>query len=613
VYDLIVTVLGADDGCMKSRGNLLIATALAGAVLFVPRSGVEAEPAVRPSEAGNGRVTMAPYKGPAALERVADRLTSVAWKHGWSVSEMRRTFRTDPTVALDRSDAIFYEEPAPEEAPPTALTDTNPVTYDATQVFQLHSLPGASRVLYLDFDGHTTSGTLWNNGASIVSGAFDTDANPASWSSSERSIIATVWRMVADDYAPYQIDVTTQDPGVEGLRRTDSGDTTYGIRVVVSPSNWYSTSAGGVAYVGSFSWNSDTPAFVFSRDLSNSAKNIAEASSHEAGHTVGLRHDGYGTQSYHLGDKGWAPIMGVGYYQDLVQWSRGEYTGATNTEDDLTIISGHAPFRVDEAGDTPVAAAVLSLPAVTEGVLARVDDVDHYSFTTTGGAVTITAQPAADSPNLDLQLRLMTGSGAVLATVDPAGVGVPTLATDLASGTYVVALDGVGNPLVPYSDYGSLGYYRLTITGTAGSTSTTTTTTTTAPSSTTTTTTTAPSSTTTTTTTTVAPTTTTLPPGVVSVRIASVRLRSGTTANTATADVTLAASDGSMVAGATVTGTWSGQAKGTTSAVTNAASVATMPDQRMRRAGNVTFSVRSVTLPAGYLWDGVQTSATARI
>jgi len=67
------------------------------------------------------------------------------------------------------------------------------------------------------------------------------------------------------------------------------------------------------------------------------------------------------------------------------------------------------------------------------------------------------------------------------------------------------------------------------------------------------------------------------------------------------------------VAGATVTGTWSGQAKGTTSAVTNAASVATMPDQRMRRAGNVTFSVRSVTLPAGYLWDGVQTSATARI
>ena len=24
----------------------------------------------------------------------------------------------------------------------------------------------------------------------------------------------------------------------------------------------------------------------------------------------------------------WAPIMGVGYYQGLVQWSKGEYPGA---------------------------------------------------------------------------------------------------------------------------------------------------------------------------------------------------------------------------------------------------------------------------------------------
>jgi len=28
--------------------------------------------------------------------------------------------------------------------------------------FSLHSLPGASKVIYLDFDGHTTVNTSWN-------------------------------------------------------------------------------------------------------------------------------------------------------------------------------------------------------------------------------------------------------------------------------------------------------------------------------------------------------------------------------------------------------------------------------------------------------------------
>lgn len=30
------------------------------------------------------------------------------------------------------------------------------------------------------------------------------------------------------------------------------------------------------------------------------------------------------------GANGWAPIMGVGYYQELTQWSKGEYAGANN-------------------------------------------------------------------------------------------------------------------------------------------------------------------------------------------------------------------------------------------------------------------------------------------
>ena len=58
----------------------------------------------------------------------------------------------------------------------------------------------------------------------------------------------------------------------------------------------------------------------------------------------------------------WAPIMGVGYQKPVVQWSKGEYTNANNTQNDLTIIAnGGAPVIADEAGDT-VGSAAPGLP-----------------------------------------------------------------------------------------------------------------------------------------------------------------------------------------------------------------------------------------------------------
>ena len=49
----------------------------------------------------------------------------------------------------------------------------------------------------------------------------------------------------------------------------------------------------------------------------------------------------------------WAPIMGVGYYKPLVQWSKGEYAGANNTgQNDVAAIAARAPYRTDDAGGT---------------------------------------------------------------------------------------------------------------------------------------------------------------------------------------------------------------------------------------------------------------------
>ena len=253
---------------------------------------------------------------------------------------------------------------------------SSPFAYSET--FLLNSNPGVDHTIYLDFDGHTTSGTAWNNnfngGADFFTPAYNPDG-VAGFSNSELTAIQHVWQRVTEDFAPFNVNVTTQEPGDLGdLIKSGSGDTRWGVRVAIGGSSydWYGNGAGGVAYIGSFNWNTDTPTYVFPDQLGNGfEKYVAEAASHEAGHTLGLRHDGTSTQGnssgHGSGETAWAPIMGVGYYNNLSQWSRGEYADADRQEDDLAIITTQNGFgyRVDDYGDTNGTASVANLVNLT--------------------------------------------------------------------------------------------------------------------------------------------------------------------------------------------------------------------------------------------------------
>ena len=74
-----------------------------------------------------------------------------------------------------------------------------------------NSRPGAGRTAYLDFDGHTTTGTPWNAGHSdsLLAPAFDRDGRPDAFSDAERREVVAIWEAVAEDYAGFALDVTT--------------------------------------------------------------------------------------------------------------------------------------------------------------------------------------------------------------------------------------------------------------------------------------------------------------------------------------------------------------------------------------------------------------------
>jgi hypothetical protein len=187
--------------------------------------------------------------------------------------------------------------------------------------------PTGNAVILLDFDGQYVAGTYWN-----VNGPID-----AKYSGMYESDIRTVRDSVQADYSEFGVVVTTDEAvyyAAPANRR---------VRVVITESwEWYGQ-AGGVAYLGSFTWGNETPAWVFSSLLGYSAKNVWEAASHEAGHSLGLRHqcewaDGVKVSEYSQegNETGWAPIMGLGYYRPAT-WKVG-LNSYGQTQDDRALI-----------------------------------------------------------------------------------------------------------------------------------------------------------------------------------------------------------------------------------------------------------------------------------
>ena len=413
--------------------------------------------------------------GDAAVTALGNNLPAVAAYYGFSTAEFARMLRQDSSARIDKKGRLLFVDTFPEPADAVATDTLEPAPFPLEDTFTLHSRPGAKRVIYLDFNGHSTSGTAWNSGTvdPIISPAYTQDSDPA-FSNNELTAIQNMWRQVAEDFAPFDVNVTTEDPGQAAITRSGSSDEYYGTRVVVTKDNFDGCGCGGFAYVGVFNSTGDyyKPAFVFNTGVVGAG----EAITHETGHNLGLSHDGTSSVNYYQGhgsgDTGWAPIMGVGYYQKLVQWSRGEYGDANNTEDDIARIQLYgAPLTGDDHGNSNGAATALDATAnggnaslSGNGLIHQSGDVDVFSFLSGAGGVNLNVSPVPVSPNLDVRADLYDSVGALIASANPAASLPASLSLSLAAGEYFLHVDGVGkgDPQGSgYTDYGSLGHYAI--------------------------------------------------------------------------------------------------------------------------------------------------------
>lgn len=311
----------------------------------------------------------------------------------------------------------------------------------------------APPVLLLDFDGHTVSNTSWNAFGDIV-------CSPANLSYEATGMI---FNRIANDYSPFNVIVTTDEAVFNAAASTKR------LRVIFTESWEWFGQAGGTAFLNSFGMTIENPCFVFTSLLNYNHKAIAEAGSHEMGHTLGLKHqstyNGTALLSQYnygggAGETGWAPIMGCGYNQNITTWHNGPTSDGYNVfQDEINMLSTRLGNTPDDYSGTTTGAQTLS--GTKNGVINNSADVDCF-YVNAASPVVITATPFSvaagnNGSNIDMLLKIYNSNGQLINSInDPA---VLHAGTSLNAGEYFVSVSVAANSNAPV--YGMLGKYSI--------------------------------------------------------------------------------------------------------------------------------------------------------
>jgi hypothetical protein len=265
---------------------------------------------------------------------------------------------------------------------PDALGQTSVAAQILAAPPVLASNPGAGHTLYLNFAGDSRS--QWSNSQgtyrNVVTNPFDTDGNTSILSATERDQITEIWARVAEDYSPFDINVTTVDPG-----NLDNGKT---LMVDIGDSNnWLVDGSGapqtssGISSIGSFTDAYPNIVFAFTNHMSGKGDarfvaRTADTASHESGHAFGLLHNhllnadgtlktaaadgvdgeydpGFGNRTPIMGDNltGSRHTWNIGIVGEVGTNAAGQKYDDRQIQVDTMVLGGVLGYRADDFGD----------------------------------------------------------------------------------------------------------------------------------------------------------------------------------------------------------------------------------------------------------------------
>ena len=375
------------------------------------------------------------------------------------------------------ADEIQHEAAEPADGASIAATpgqSPTPSGYAANGMPIHHSLPGATFKLYLDFDGEFLVSRSWGIFKNLP--GYSVDFDGTAFNETEQAVISRIWGRVAEDFAPFAIDVTTERPAELQRGHPGEGNVLWNI-FTRNSSAGFSNGVAGVSLftLGYVQFGTDTPVFTFWNAAPLDHSFLADVATQESGHMFGLLHDGTRFQEYYgghgSGATSWGPVMGGPFGRNVTQWSLGDYPGGATRpyfglgdpfQDDIAIISGKLGLRGDDVGDEPAAAEALSLGA--RHFITNPLDVDVFALPDTRGVeLTITgfrAGNTTDGGNLDVAAEIVDANGLVVAADDDQEQTIAALTTSLAAGPHFLRVRSSSNP-ANYTTYGSLGEYTV--------------------------------------------------------------------------------------------------------------------------------------------------------
>lgn len=346
------------------------------------------------------------------------------------------------------------------------------------QVTSLQSRPGASKVLYIDYLAGSVSGTAWNAGdgdpATIIYANYSYDGDPSTFSLLDLQSMYAGWAEAAEDYAPFNINVTTDLSVFNAAAQINKS------KIIATSTNW--RGSGGVAYRGGFGIRNDdfwSIGWTFNKGFGS----MGMTNSHESGHQMGLRHDGLGdgigSNAYYSGAGNSGPIMGAPFGKDFVHWNEGTYPNANQSENDVSIIQGKLGLVADDHGNTNGTASALSSQELVgfirpAGLSA---DVDVFSFTLASNeAVDLTVRSlfaqannsggdnTAGGLNLSAKIELRNSSNNLIQQKLPTSTAAANdfnYSGSLNAGTYYLSIQAQVYSGANFNQYGNGGYYQI--------------------------------------------------------------------------------------------------------------------------------------------------------